>query len=94
MWIRHVLRELGLVQNYPTEFRCDNHSEIHLAYNSMYHSKTKKIEIDTHYNQDLVVDSVFYLEYFSIEKKVSDIFTKDSKKNRKKVYIFSLLGKQ
>ena len=28
MWIQHVLTELGLVQKYPNELRCDNHSGI------------------------------------------------------------------
>ena len=28
MWIQHVLIELGLVQKYTTELRCDNHSGI------------------------------------------------------------------
>ena len=49
MWIWHVLEDLDIVLKSPTELRCDNKTVIQLAYNSMYHSKTKHIDLDTHY---------------------------------------------
>ena len=62
MWIHHVLIDLGLVQNSATDLRCDNKSAIKLAYNIVYRSKTKHIDLDTNYIQDLVVDGVICLE--------------------------------
>ena len=48
LWIQHILTELGIDQKYPTKLRCDiNQSTIHLAYNSMYHSKTEHIDLGT-----------------------------------------------
>jgi len=76
VWIQHVFIELGLVHNALTELRCDNHNAIQLAYNLVYHFKTKHIDLDTHYIQDLVVNGVICLEYCPTEQQVVDIFTK------------------
>ena len=61
-WIQCSLIELGLIHISPIYLRCDNHSEIQLAYNLVHHI-TKHIELDTHYMQDLVADGVISLEY-------------------------------
>ena len=63
MLIWHVLTELGLVHKYPTELRCDNQSAIHLTHSLKYHSKTKIIDLDTHYIWDIVADGVICLKY-------------------------------
>ena len=42
----------------------------------MYHSKTKHIDLATHYIQDLVADGIITLEYCPTEQQASDIFTK------------------
>ena len=49
VWIRHVLTELGLIQKSSTTLRCDNQSVIQLANNPVYNSKTKHIDLATHY---------------------------------------------
>ena len=42
----------------------------------MYHSKTKHIDLSTHYIRDLVADGIVTLEYCPTEKQAADIFTK------------------
>ena len=46
----------------PTELICANQSEIQVVYNSLYHSKDKHIDLDTHYIRDLFVDDIICLE--------------------------------
>ena len=69
IWIRHVLIELGLIQKYPIELICDNQSVNHIVYNLVYQSKTKCIDLDTHYIKDLVAYGIICLEFRSIEKE-------------------------
>ena len=89
--IRHVLTKLGLIQKSSTTLRCDNQSAIQLANNPVYHSKTKHIDLATHYIRDLVADGVITLEYCPTEKQAADIFTK-SMTEAKFVRLRSLLG--
>ena len=91
VWIRHVLTELGLIQNSATTLKCDNQSAIQLANNPVYHSKTKHIDLATHYIRDLVADGIITLEYCPTEIQVADIFSK-SMTEAKFVRLRSLLG--
>ena len=56
--------------------KCDNHSVIQLANNPVYHSKTKHIDLATHYIRDLVTDGIITLEYCPTEQQATNIFTK------------------
>ena len=76
IWIQHVLTELGLIQKSSTTLKCDNQSVIQLANNLVYHSKTKHIDLSTHYIRDLVADGIITLEYCPTEQQVADIFIK------------------
>ena len=66
--LQHVLTELGLVLKYFTMLKCDNQGAIQLAYNLVYHSKTKHLDIDSHYIRGLVIDGIISLECFPIEQ--------------------------
>ena len=57
----------------------------------MYHSKTKHIDLATHYNRDLVVDGIINLEYCPTEQQATDIFTKSMTKE-KFVRLRNMLG--
>ena len=61
VWLRHVLTELGLAPKSFTALKCDNRSAIQLAYNSVYHSKTKHLDLDVHYIRGLVADGILSL---------------------------------
>ena len=67
------------------------HMTIQLANNPVYHSKTKHIDLVTHYIRDLVADGIITLEYCPTEKQAADIFTK-SMTEAKFVGLRSLLG--
>ena len=64
MWNSHVLTEIGLVQKSPIELICDNKILVHLVYNSMYHSKTKHMDLNSYYNWNLVEYGAISLEYY------------------------------
>ena len=43
---------------------CDNHSVIHLAKNSIYHARTKHIQLWHHFIKSALEDGVLTLERF------------------------------
>ena len=46
--MKGLLREIGRFQNSAPVF-CDSQSDIHLATNPVYHSKTKHIDVKYHF---------------------------------------------
>ena len=46
-----------------TDILCDNHSFINMTKNSVFHDKTKHIEVRYHYIQDIVQKGVVKLKY-------------------------------
>jgi hypothetical protein len=91
IWLHHVLTELGMIHKSTTELRCEKQGAIQLAYNTVYHSKTKHLYLDGHYIQDLVVDGTFSHAYCPTEQQTTNIFTK-SMIEEKFVHLRSLLG--
>eukprot|EP00253_Pinus_taeda_P014025 PITA_14025 len=91
VWLWHVLTELGLVSKSSTMLKCDNQGAIQLAYNSLYHSKTKHLDLDAHYIRGVVVDHIISLDYCPTKQQATNIFTK-SLKEAKYVHLCSLLG--
>ena len=91
VWLCHVLTNLGLIQKSTTKLRCDNQGAIQLAYNFLYHSKTKHIDIDAYYIQDLVADGTISLTHCPTEKQATDIFTR-SMTDENFVHLHYLLG--
>ena len=52
MWLKNLLMELSFRQFGLMPMHCDNQSAIYIAQNSIFHEKTKHIEIDCHFIRD------------------------------------------
>ena len=48
LWLRWLLKDLGVSTSSITILYCDNQSAIHIAHNDVFHERTKHIEIDCH----------------------------------------------
>ena len=46
IWISQLLTEVGIETSIPTKLWCDNQAAMHIASNSVFHERTKHIEID------------------------------------------------
>ena len=55
---------------------CDNQRCIAIAKNPVFHARTKHIEVQYHFVQELIDHEEVEFEYCSTEKNVADIFTK------------------
>jgi hypothetical protein len=48
VWLRWLLADMEVSFSHPTPMYCDNQSSIQIAHNSVFHERTKHIEIDCH----------------------------------------------
>ena len=48
VWLCWLLADIGVFLFHPTFIYCDNKSAIQIAHNSVFHERTKNIEIDCH----------------------------------------------
>nr|GEY96282.1 ribonuclease H-like domain-containing protein [Tanacetum cinerariifolium] len=60
-WIRNLLCELHTPLSSATIVYCDNVSVVYLSSNPVQHQRTKHIEIDIHFVQDLVATGQVYV---------------------------------
>ena len=49
LWLRWLLKNLGVSTSSATPLYCDNQSAIHITHNDVFHEWTKHIEIDCHF---------------------------------------------
>ena len=61
LWMKNFLQELRHKQEKYNLF-CDNQSAIHLAKNSSFHSRTKHIEVQYHWIQEVMSSKLLQLE--------------------------------
>ena len=82
IWLRWLLKDLGVSTSSTTPLYCDNHSAIHFAHNDVFHERTKHIEIDCHFISYHLVHGALKLILVSSKEQLADIFTKSHPKGR------------
>ena len=76
VWFRWLLADLGVTLHHPTPLYCDNQSSIQIARNSVFHERTKHIEIDCHYTRHHLQLGTITLPYVPSSLQIVDLFTK------------------
>ena len=56
LWMKQMLKDLGIQVSDPTTLRCDNTSAINISKNLMMHCRTKHIAIRYHFLKDKVAE--------------------------------------
>ena len=82
LWLRWLLKDLGVSTSFVTPLYCDNQSVIHIAHNDVFHERTKHIEIDCHFIRYHLVHGALKLILVSSKDQLADIFTKSHPKGR------------
>nr|CAN80475.1 hypothetical protein VITISV_027529 [Vitis vinifera] len=82
LWLRWLLKDLGVSTSSATPFYCDNQSVIHIAHNDVFHERTKHIDIDCHFIRYHLVHGALKLFSVSSKDQLADIFTKSLPKRR------------
>ena len=75
LWMMRFLQELGLKQDEYVVF-CDSQSAIDLSKNSMYHSRTKHIDVRYHWIREVMEKQFLQLRKIHTDKNLSDMMTK------------------
>ncbi|KAL1218181.1 Retrovirus-related Pol polyprotein from transposon RE1 [Cardamine amara subsp. amara] len=76
VWLKALLKDLGIESTSPITMHCDNQAAIHIATNSVFHERTKHIEVDCHKVGEKIVEGVILPCYTRSEDQLADIFTK------------------
>ncbi|KAK2988806.1 hypothetical protein RJ640_004108 [Escallonia rubra] len=76
LWLKSLLRELGISLSRPPTLWCDNLGATYLSANPIFHARTKHIEVDFHYVRDQVSQRLLHIRFISTHDQIADIFTK------------------
>ena len=90
LWLRWILKDLGVSTSSATPLYCDNQSDIHIAQNDVFHKRTKHIEIDCHFIRYHLVYGALKLFSVSFKDQLADIFIKSHPKGRLRVLVDNL----
>ena len=64
LWLHGISKELGLRDCVPKVF-CDSQSAIHLSKNSVFHERTKHIDVRLHFVRDVIAEQQVVVEKIS-----------------------------
>jgi len=79
VWIKEVLRQIGVEDCDCVNIYCDNSSTIKLSKNPVMHRRTKHIDVRYHYLRDLSSQGKVRLVFCGTLEQVADIMTKPIK---------------
>jgi histone deacetylase 1/2 len=75
MWVQTLLDELGLSEAKAAVLWCDNIGATYLSANTMFHARTKHIEVDYHFVREKVAQKLLDIRFISLGDQVVDGFT-------------------
>ena len=81
LWLKRFVLDLGLSQLAYVIF-CDSQSAIDLSKNSMYHSRTKHIDVRYHWLRSAIEDQLLQLKKIHTDENVADMLTKAVSKEK------------
>ena len=76
VWTKQLLKELKFGEISRMELVCDNQAAIHIASNSVFHERTKHIEIDCHFVREKILSGDITTKFVRLNDQLADIFTK------------------
>ncbi|XP_026420008.1 probable leucine-rich repeat receptor-like protein kinase At1g35710 [Papaver somniferum] len=75
-WLKKLLGDLGVHHPHGMRLLCDNQSALYIAQNTVFHERTKHIEVDCHLVRDAIMQQLITPSYTPTTVQLADIFTK------------------
>jgi len=75
-WISHLLIDLRVPLQLPITMHCDDMAAQHIASNSVFHERTKYLNIDCHYTRDKLLEGFMQTSYVTSKEQLADLHTK------------------
>lgn len=76
LWLRTMLEKFGYKDHKPTILHSDNLGAIHLTSKSIFHGRTKHIEIQYHWIREIVNAGHLVVKHCPTEEMIADLLTK------------------
>lgn len=76
MWVKQLLKELGMKKLGSTPIFCDNQAALAIVANPVHHEKTKHVGIDCHFIRDQALAGTIQPTYVPSSKQIADVLTK------------------
>ena len=67
LWIRNILRDLGIEYATPMNLYCDNKAAIQIAQNPVQHDRTKHVEVDRHFIKENLYEKIIQFPFIQYE---------------------------
>ena len=74
--LQALLSDLHVSLTYPIQLHCYNQAALHVAFNPIFHERTKHIEIDCHFVYEQIQSNELIAHYIPTKQQLADIFTK------------------
>ncbi|GAV57086.1 hypothetical protein CFOL_v3_00624, partial [Cephalotus follicularis] len=76
LWLKLLLKDLGVIHERPMRLYCDNKVAISIAHNPVQRNRTKHIEIDRHFIKEKLDSKIICIPFVSSQNQLADVFTK------------------
>ena len=75
IWFKQLLQELRFGNDGQMMLACDNQAALHITSNSVFHERTKHIEVNCHFIQEKIVLGCMTTSFVNSSDQLVDIFS-------------------
>ena len=76
LWLKAMMKELGVHSKDPRKLYCDNKAAISIAHNPVQHDRTKHVEVDRHFVKEKLTEGLICTSFVRTENQLANILTK------------------